>query len=293
MTPEPRSSYDHIEITPYSAAVGATVHNIDLAEPQSPEIIAEIKAAHGEFGVLFFRDQSLTPEQHEAFAEQVGGINVNRFFTPVKGHPRIAEVRKEPDQKTNIGGSWHTDHSYDLEPALGSILYAIDVPAGGGDTLFASMYAAHDTLSDGLKKTLSGMRAVHSSRHVFGPNARAAAAMGTGSPDTNTRLGNAELATQDSVHPVLITHPVTGRKALYVNADFTTHFEGWTTEESAPLLSYLYAHAARSEFTCRFGWAKGSVAFWDNRCTWHKALNDYDGERRLMHRITVAGTVLN
>ena len=157
-------------------------------------------------------------------------IDINRFFAAVPGYPMIAEVRKEPEQTRNIGGGWHTDHSYDEAPALGSMLYAREVPRTGGDTLFASMYAAYDALSDGLKATLEGLRACHSSRHVFGPEAHARRG------DLVGRIGNPELATQDAVHPVVIRHPETGRKALYVNPGFTLRFEGWTEEESRPLL---------------------------------------------------------
>ncbi len=191
-------------------------------------------------------------------------------------------MTKEPEQKRNIGGGWHTDHSYDIEPAMGSMLYAREVPPSGGDTLFASMYAAYDALSDGLKHTLNGMRAVHSSRHVFGQERG----------DLKGRIGNTHLATQDATHPVVITHPDSGRKALYVNPGFTLRFDGWTDEESRPLLTYLYQHAQRPEFATRFVWRKGSMAFWDNRSTWHLAVNDYHGHRREMHRITIEGCAL-
>jgi taurine dioxygenase len=165
----------------------------------------------------------------------------------------IAEVHKEPEQQRNIGNGWHTDHSYDQVPALGSMLYAREVPATGGDTLFASMYAAYDALSGALKAMLKNLRACHSSRHVFGPEAHARRG------DLVGRIGNPELATQDAVHPVVIRHPETGRKALYVNPGFTLRFEGWTDEESRPLLDYLYQHAVRPEFTCRFRWREGSL----------------------------------
>ena len=282
--------YESIEVTKLSPSVGAVISGVDLASGPSDEQFAEIKQAFTEHSVVFFRDQDLTPEQHIAFAERWGQINVNRFFTPVDGYPRIAEVRKEPDQKKNIGVNWHTDHSYDQIPALGSVLYAREVPSVGGDTLFASMPAAYDALSPGLKKTLSGLRAEHSSRHAFGAAARAKAAEAGG--DIVGRIGNAELATQDAVHPVVIKHPLSGRPSLYVNTDFTLRFEGWTDEESAPLLQFLYAHASRPEFTCRFGWEEGSLAVWDNRACHHQALNDYHGERRLMHRITIEGVEL-
>ena len=201
-------------------------------------------------------------------------------------YPQIAEVRKEPAQSTNIGGGWHTDHSYDQIPALGSILLAREIPSRGGDTMFACMGQAYDALSDGLKQTLKGLRAVHTSRHVFGVKAQQA------NPERKERFVNPELARQEAVHPVVIRHPETGRHTLYVNASFTTHFEGWTEKESKPLLDFLYQHAASPEFQTRFRWEEGSIAFWDNRATWHYALNDYQGERRLMHRITIEGVPL-
>lgn len=290
MKPESRSSYQHIDVRPYGPLVGAQVFDIDLSQPVGSDVAEEILQAHAEYGVLFFHDQNLAPEQHVAFAEQLGEINVNRFFRPVDDHPKVAQVLKEPDQKTNIGAKWHTDHSYDTEPALGSILYALEVPPDGGDTLFSSMYAAYDALSDGMKQTLKGLRAVHSSRHVFGKKAYED---GRDAEDVGRRLGNVDAATQDTAHPIVIKHPVSGRDTLYVNSTFTTHIEGWSQEESNALLNFLYQHGSQPEFTCRFRWQKGSIAFWDNRSTWHKALNDYDGHRRLMHRITLNGTPLN
>jgi len=274
------------EVRPTSGALGAELLGIDLSESLDADGAADIRAALNQHGVIFFRDQHLSPEQHVAFATLMGPINVNRFFKTVPGHPEIAEVRKEPAQTTNIGGGWHTDHSYDQIPALGSILLAREVPPRGGDTMFACMAQAYDALSDGLKKTLTGLRAVHSSRHVFGVKAQQA------NPERKERFVNPEQATQDAVHPVVIRHPATGRPTLYVNASFTTHFEGWTERESKPLLDFLYAHASRPEFQTRFRWEEGSMAFWDNRATWHYALNDYHGERRLMHRITIEGVAL-
>lgn len=275
-----------IEVRRTSGALGAEILGVDLAHPLDPTTLGTIRGAFHDHGVIFFRDQELTPEQHIAFAEQIGSIVVNRFFTPVPGHPKIAEVRKEPDQATNIGNIWHTDHSYDQVTALGSILLAREVPPHGGDTLFASMALAYDALSPGMKATLAELRAVHSSRHVFGVQSNVAE-RGAG------RLKNAELATQDAIHPVVIRHPNSGRKVLYVNPDFTTHFEGWTAAESKPLLDTLFRHAARPDFQTRFSWRKGSIAFWDNRATWHYAVNDYHGERRLMHRITLEGAALS
>lgn len=274
-----------MEVVPTGPVVGAEIHGLDLAAPLTEEEVQAVRRTLFDRGVVFFRDQAITPEQHIAFAERFAPININRFFCAAPGYPQIAEVRKEPDQTRNIGGGWHTDHSYDQVPALGSVLLARELPDAGGDTLFASMYAAWDALSDGLKQTLLGMRAVHSSRHVFGRRDR--------EEQKDGRLGNAELATQDAVHPVAVRHPGSGRHALYVNPAFTLRFEGWTEEESRPLLDYLYRHAARPEFQVRFQWRPGSIAFWDNRATWHYAANDYHGERRLMHRITLEGEALS
>ena len=280
-------TYHHVRVEPLSAVLGAEIGGVALDRHVTGEVFAEIRHAFGRYGVIFFRYQRLTPEQHIAFAERFGPIEVNRFFAAVPGYPMIAEVRKEPDQQRNIGNGWHTDHSYDKMPALGSMLYAREVPKIGGDTLFAGMDAAYDALSDGLKTTLEGLRARHSSRHVFGPEGRARRG------DLVGRIGNPQLAIQDAVHPVVIRHPETGRKALYVNPGFTLGFEGWAADESRGLLDYLYQHAIRPEFTCGFHWREGSLALWDNRSTWHFALNDYQGERRLMHRITIAGTALH
>jgi taurine dioxygenase len=281
------ADYQTIEVQPVSGALGAEIHGLDIAGEISEAQFAELRRAYDEFGVVFFRDQTLTPEQHIAFARRWGEINVNRFFQPVEGYPMIAEVRKEPKHKENIGGLWHTDHSYDEVPAMGSILYAREVPEVGGDTLFASMYRAYDALSEGLKQSLESLAAWHSSRHVFGQDRHEEG------DDYQGRIGNPELATQDALHPVVLKHPRTGRKALYVNSGFTLRIDGWTEEESRPLLDYLYRHAQRPKFTCRFRWRKGSIAFWDNLSTWHLALNDYPGERRLMHRITIEGTPLH
>jgi taurine dioxygenase len=279
--------YRQIRVEPLSPVLGAEISGVDLRASLPDAVFAEIRRAFGEYGVVFFRDQRLTPEQHLAFAERFGPIDINRFFATVPGYPMIAEVRKEPEQRLNIGNGWHTDHSYDQVPALGSMLYAREVPKTGGDTVYASMYAAYDALSDGLKATIEGLRACHSSRHIFGHEGRARRG------DLVSRIGNPELAIQDVVHPVVIRHPETGRKALYVNPGFTLRFEGWTDEEARPLLEYLYHQAVRPEFTCRFHWREDSLALWDNRSTWHFALNDYHGERRLLHRITIQGSPLH
>lgn len=274
-----------LKIDRTSPAVGAEISGADLRS-LTDEQFATIRQTFLDAGVIFFRDQTLAPEDHIAFAQRWGDININRFFTPVSGYPQIAEVLKEPDQTMNIGGDWHTDHSYDTAPALGSILYAHEVPASGGDTLFASMGAAFDALSPDFQQMLEGLTALHSSRHVFGTEGLAVKANGE-------RIGNAEKATQDVEHPVVIRHPDSGRKCLYVNPGFTRHIVGWSETESEALLSFLYKHASHPQFSTRFSWRPGSLAMWDNRATWHNAVNDYQGQRRYMHRITVAGVELS
>ena len=276
----------NILINPTSGSMGVEIHNVDLSNELSDSLFSEIRETFIEHGLIFFRDQELTPDDHLRFAKRWGEININRFFAKVEGYDQIAEVKKDPDQKINIGGAWHTDHSYDQIPAMGSILLAKETPKIGGDTLFANMYRAYETLSNGMRKTLETMKACHSSRHVFGAHTGYAEA-------SNQRISNPELATQDAIHPVIITHPESKRKALYVNPEFTVNFEGWTVEESKPLLDYLAEHTTQQENTTRFQWKPGSIAFWDNRCTWHFALNDYPGETRLMHRITVEGSALS
>ena len=283
-----KKTYKTIKATPISREIGAEIFGVDIASGINDRQFAEIRQAYIDFGVIFFRDQLITPDQHIEFARRWGEINVNRFFQPVETHPMIAEVRKEAHQKKNIGATWHTDHSYDQIPAMGSILYAREVPTLGGDTLFSSMYAAYDALSVGMKKMLIGLRAEHSSRHAFGEEAY----VDTDMEDLDGRLSNTDAATQDAVHPVIIRHPLSDRPALYVNGDFTVKFEGWSQQESQPLLNFLYQHARQNEFTCRFKWQKGSMAIWDNRATHHYAMNDYHGELRLMHRITIEGEAL-
>jgi taurine dioxygenase len=274
-----------ININQIIGNIGVEIQGVDLSKKVPDSLFNEIRDAFVENGLIFFRDQNLTPEEHIRFAEQWGKININRFFAKVDGYDQIAEVRKEPAQEGNIGGEWHTDHSYDQIPALGSILLAKETPRNGGDTLFASMYKAYESLSNGMKETLEGLNAIHSSRHVFGIDSGY-------SKSSKGRIRSPELATQDAIHPVIITHPESKKKALYVNSTFTLRFDGWTAEESKPLLNYLYDHAANEENITRFQWSPGSIAFWDNRCTWHNALNDYHGERRLMHRITIEGSSL-
>ena len=279
-----------ISISPSGGGVGASVRGVDLSTGLTDKSVKSIRKALGEYGVLFFYGQALTPEQYLAFARYFGDVNINRFFPAVHGFPEIAEVLKEPTDKSNIGNRWHSDQSYDIAPALGSILLARETPSQGGDTIFANMFRAYDTLSTGLKNTVIKLKALHSSRHVFGENNQDYM---RDRPGLSERYGNANIAVQDAIHPMIITHPISGRKALYINPAFTVGIQGWDNHESKPFLNMLYEHASKPENTYRFQWAPGCIAFWDNRATWHYALNDYHGSRRLMHRITIKGETLN
>lgn len=272
-----------LDVKPLTGGIGAEIFGADVTDAGQFDALM---TAFTEHAVIVIRDQKITPGEQIAFARRIGGININRFFACVEGHPEIAMVLKEPDQERAIGERWHTDHSYDQAPAMCSMLHAIETPEVGGDTVFASMYSSFEALSEGLKTTLRGMKAWHSSRHVFGKARESSETNKTG------RIGNADQATQDSLHPVVIRHPLSGRDALYVNPEFTVNFDGWSPEESRALIAYLESHCTKPEFTCRVRWRPGDITIWDNRATWHKAVNDYSGQRRLMHRITIEGVEL-
>jgi taurine dioxygenase len=274
-----------ISVKPIAGALGAEVAGVDLSRPLSDRVIDEIRAALLEHLVVFFDDQHLTPEQQLDFGRRFGQLQLHEFVEAMVGYPEILEVRKEPEETRNFGGGWHTDVSYLECPSLGSVLYAREVPEYGGDTMFASQYLAYETLSDGMKAMLDGMTAIHSARRPYGPNAARAHAYGPSS----MQFRFSEAAHGEIEHPVVRTHGETGKKALYVNRTFTLRFKDMTEEESAPLLGYLCDHAVRPEFTCRFRWRPNSIAFWDNRCVQHNAINDYLGERRVMHRVTIEG----
>ena len=274
-----------ISVTPIAGALGAEIGGVDLSRDLSDAVIGEIRRALLDHHVIFFRDQRLSPEQHLAFGRRFGELQVHDFVEGMEQHDEILEVRKEADEKLNFGGGWHTDVSYLERPALGSVLYAHEVPEYGGDTLFASQHLAYETLSDGMKTMLEGMTAVHSARRPYGVNAPRSFYTGPSS----MKFYFTEEAHAEVEHPVIRTHVETGRKSLYVNRTFTIRFKDMSEAESAPLLEYLWEHAVRPEFTCRFRWQKNSIAFWDNRCVQHNAINDYHGQRRVMHRVTIEG----
>ena len=267
-------------IHPVAGALGAEVSGLDLARPLDDATVAALRQAWLEHLVLFFRDQDLSPAQFLAFARRFGEPVEYPFVRGLDDYPEIIPVLKLEHERVNFGGVWHSDTAYLDVPPMASMLVAREIPPFGGDTLFANMYLAYDTLSDGMKRMLDGLVAVNSSAKADASRTR-----------EDRMKDRAREAARDYVaaHPVVRRHPETGRRALYVNVAHTVRFDGMTEEESAPLLAFLFQHQIRPEFTCRFRWRPGSIAFWDNRCAQHHAINDYRGHRRLLHRVTLAG----
>ena len=272
-----------IEVRKIAGALGAEIYGVDLSRPLSTTVAASIRAAWLEHLVIFFHDQTLTPEQFLQFARTLGEPMQYPLLKGLPDFPEITEVKKLEHERANFGGIWHSDTTYLERPPMGSMLYAREVPPFGGDTLFANQYLALETLSTGMQRMLDGMIALSSSAKADATKTREDRMRTQAREDARTEY----LAE----HPVVRTHPETGRKALYVNVAHTVRFKDMTDEESAPLLGFLFQHQIRPDLTCRFRWRVGSLAFWDNRCTQHNPVNDYHGYRRLMHRITLAGDV--
>ncbi|HTZ36562.1 MAG TPA: TauD/TfdA family dioxygenase [Stellaceae bacterium] len=268
------------EVRPLAGAVGAELAGVDLREVDDATIAA-IRGAWLDHLVVFFRDQVLTPAQLLGFARRIGDPVEYPFLKGLDGFPEITPVVKLEHERVNFGGVWHSDTAYLERPPMASMLLAREVPPHGGDTLFANQYLAYETLSPGLRRLLDGLVGVNSSKKADASNTREDRLR-----DTARQDARGEYVAE---HPVVRTHPETGRKALYVNRGHTQRFKGMSEEESAPLLAYLFAHQTRPEFTCRFRWRAGSLALWDNRCAQHYPLNDYHGHRRVMERVTLAG----
>jgi taurine dioxygenase len=271
--------YRHIEVRRIAGALGAEVRGVNAAGPLGDEVIAEVRQALLDHLVIFLRGQQLAPPQLLAFASRFGRPLEYPQLKGLPECPLVTPVIKLEHERQNFGGVWHSDTTYLERPPMGSLLYAVETPPFGGDTLFASQYAAYEALSDGMKATLAKLDGVSSSTKAEVSRTR----------EDRLRDAGAELKALIAVHPVVRTHPETGRKALYVNLGHTAKFEGWSEVESAALLDYLFRHQVRPEFTCRFHWDPGSLAFWDNRCVQHNPVNDYHGHRRVMHRVTLEG----
>ena len=270
-----------LRIDPLAGAIGAEVSGVDLAGELGEDTIAAIRGAWLRHLVIFFRGQTLPPARFLAVARRFGEPIEYPFVRGIDGFPLITPVVKLEHERVNFGGLWHSDTTYLDTPPMGTMLIAREVPPHGGDTIFANMYLAYESLSKGMRRLLDGLVAVNSSAKADVTKTR------EDRMRESAREGaRAEYAAE---HPVVRTHPETGRKALYVNGGHTVRFRDMTEQESAPLLDFLFAHLTRPEFTCRFRWEEGSLAFWDNRCAQHNPINDYHGFRRVMHRVTLAG----
>ena len=273
-------AYRTITVMPIDGALGAEISDVDLRSDLCDEAVAEIRRAWLEHLVVFFRDQDLSPERFLSFARRIGKPVQYPFVQGIDGFPEIIAVTKLPHETVNFGGIWHSDTVYLVRPPMATLLVAREIPPTGGDTEFANMYRAYETLAPSVREEIDGLRAVNTS---------ALADVSKTREDRMRDGGNASDREYVAEHPVVRTHPETGRKALYVNVAHTARFAGMSEEGSRPLLQFLFGHSVRPEFTCRFQWRVGSIALWDNRCAMHNPINDYHGYTRTMHRITLAG----
>jgi taurine dioxygenase len=283
------SSREPLLVRPLSGSIGAEILGVDLSQDLDEATFAAVHRDFLDHLVVIFPGQTLTPEQQIRFARRFGPIMIDPFIKSMAGYPEILEVIKEKHERVAFGESWHSDSTYLEQPPLGSLLYSKEVPPFGGDTMFANQYLAYEALSPGLRGVVDGLTGLHS------PWSYEAARAGGGvyNEQRTMKLRNDEVMQEAmkivTEHPVVRTHPETGRKALYVNSTYTQSFKDWTREESRPLLEHLFRHSARPEFTCRYRWSPGALALWDNRCAMHHPVNDYHGSRRVMHRVTVVG----
>ena len=270
-----------IEVQPVTGGIGAEISGVDISQVLAEETVADIRQVLLDHLVIFFRDQDITPKQQLAFVSRFGEPDIYPFVKGLDDYPEITPILKLPEETVNFGGIWHSDTVYQPNPPMGTVLYAKELPPAGGDTLFANQYQAYETLSAPLRAFLDGLTAINS------------AAKGSAAATRSDRVadGGTGLAAEvmEAEHPVVRTHPETGRKALYVNTGHTVRFGGMTEAESTPILDYLYRHQIQPEFSCRFIWRPGSLAFWDNRCAQHYPVNDYHGHTRLLHRVTLKG----
>jgi taurine dioxygenase len=275
--------YNRITVAPLAGALGAEIFGVDITDVDQ-ETYVEIHQAFLNHSVIFFRDQDLTPETQMAFGRLFGPLNRHSYVKGMDDYPDVFRIVKEPTDVHHFGNAWHSDLAYEEKPALATILYGIDVPEVGGDTMFTSLYAAYDALSDGMKRMLADLRIVFTNANTYGKDA------------TRFKAGVARDMTvaqapeeKEVQHPIVRTHPETGRKALYLSTTHFSRIEGMSKAESQPLLDQLAKHAVRPDFTCRFKWRPGSIAMWDNRCTMHYAVNDFPEARRIMQRVTLQG----
>ena len=265
-------TYETIKVEPLTPVIGAEISGIDLSQPLGNQTQSEIQNALLDHLVIFFRDQDLDLEQHKAFGRQFGKLHVHPTAPAASGHPEVLVIKADEASKAIAGNRWHSDVSCDEEPPMGSILHMHELPTSGGDTMFANMYAAYEALSQPMREFLSTLKAWHEGAHVLGRT-----------------LGQTAREYPRALHPIVRTHPETGRKCLFVNSGFTTRIEGLDQNESQAVLAMLFEHVRTPEFQCRFRWREKSIAFWDNRCAQHYALWDYYPAKRLGYRVTVCG----
>ena len=276
--------YTQINVTPLSSAIGAEIGNVDISKDLSSTVITEIRSALLEHLVIFFRDQDLSnPERHKMFTKYFGDLFIHPNFNLGQNNPEMVYLTREPGDTAAAGEKWHADTTMMKNPPMGAILFALEVPDWGGDTLFANQYMAFENLSPGMKRLLMRLKAVHNDSRVAGPavslNSKRA---------TKVREDDDWTLTENS-HPVIRTHPETLKKCLFVNSIYVHHFEGMSVEESQDLLEFLYTESTRPEYSCRFRWKNNSVAFWDNRCVQHLAIHDNHSATRRMQRTQIIG----
>ena len=281
------TSYQHIEVERAAGALGAQICGVDLAQPLAQAVFDEIYAAWLEHHVVFFRDQSIDPGQHLAFAKRFGDIHIHPFNKGLDAYPQILEILKTEDMKVNNGARWHSDQMYTAKPAKATMLVAREMPPHGGDTQFSNLHLSYEALSPAMQQMLAGLKGVNSgdSKKYYKYSRQERAKMGIGTMPQKEKPEDVQTI---SVHPLVRTHPETGRKALYFGSH-TERFDNMTEAESDALLQFLTAHATRPEFVYRHHWEVGTLTIWDNRCLQHFAINDYQGYRRCMHKITICG----
>ncbi len=277
-----------LDISPVAGALGAVVRGLDLRTVTDEEQIQPLLSALADHLVVFLPEQDIDLDHLEKVTDLLGGRDVTPFVAPLEDRPYVIRVIKEPGDQLNFANAWHTDLSYLPSPPGYTLLHAREVPAFGGDTVWSNQYLAFETLSPGLRRTLQGLRAVHSAGMAYGTGGALDKVKGL----TSMAIEPSPEAYREHTHPAVVRHPVTGRPTLYVNPVYTTRFEGWSPAESQTLLSHLYRHSINENFTCRFRWSAGTLAIWDNRATMHNALNDYSGVRREMYRTSVKGVPL-
>ncbi len=271
----------HFDTEPLTPFIGSKITGLDLSQPIPPNTLADLRKVWLERKMIYFLDQKLTPDEQLAFTRQFGEVNKYPFLNGIEGNPLVAPVLKLPEETINFGGVWHSDTTYLETPAAGASLYALELPPVGGDTIFCNMQTAYESLSQEIKDQIDGRKAYYTSGK--------AAVSKTRMPRISDSGDSSAPEVFTAIHPVVRTHPESGEKTLFVHEAHTVRFEDCTEEESEPLLNQLYLHARKPEFQCRLRWSEGMVVLWDNRSTHHYPINDYNGFRRLLHRVSLKG----